>query len=1273
MTLPRDDAGHLAAGPRIAGILTLAVAYFLGARLGVRLAFPTSPGLAAIWPASGIALAALLLVGSELWPGIWLGAFVTQLVLRLAAATHPPLMILVPATVLTAGGSAAESLVGAWLVRRWLTRPSPLERVADVLRLLLLAGAAAALISPTIGVLTLLVIGLVGASAAPQVWMMWWLGDTAGIMVVAPALLAWFRPRDSRAGGGAELALFALLFGTSATLIFLNWGGVAGGHSYPYPLFLFALWVALRFGNREATLLNLLVGAFAVSGTVIGRGPFASEDPHTGLLLLQGFLSVIALSTLVLNASVAEQRAADLTLRHAYDDLEQRVAERNRELTAANRQMTREILDRQRAESALRESEARLKAAVDNVPFDFWICDRDSHYIYQNSVSLRLAGDILGKRPDDVAVPDAVRARWRENYERAFSGEVVRWDGVYDHRGSIEYRREALAPIQLDGETIGVVGMGMDVTAERVAQARLLESEERFRLLAEQSHDLICIHEPDGRYLYVSPSSERLLGYRPEELIGRDPYEFFHPMDHDRIRSEAHERNLRGERRTRVAYRFRRKGGEYTWLDTLTSVVRDDTGRVLRLQTFSRDISEQHRIEEALQTIAAGTASSATSDFFRTLVRHLADAVGARVALITELVEGGGPAAPQRVRSLALWLGHDFGDNIEYDVAGTACETVLTGEARFYPSGLSRLFTEPPPLSGLQLESYLGTPLLDAGRRPLGVLAVLHDAPMEASDAARATMSIFAARAAAELERARAERELSEREELYRLLFESELNAVLLLDLGTRTIVEANDAFFRLYGYSRDELPSLTPAVMSAEPEKTMEAIDRVAREGRVIVDERLHRKKDGTVFPVELYTRTLTWRGRPFSVGVIRDLTERRRAEEDRKRLEAQILQAQKLESLGVLAGGIAHDFNNLLVGILGNAGLALLELAPDSPARESIQEIEAASVRAADLTRQMLAYAGKGRFVLERIDVSLLVREMVKLLRSVISKKASLSLQLADKLPTVEADATQIRQIVMNLITNASDAIGDREGTISVSTGVMHADRGYLASAYLHEELPVGDYVWLEVADTGIGMDADMQTRIFDPFFSTKFTGRGLGLAAVLGIVRGHGGTIHVRSETARGSAFRVLLPFEATGAGAAPEVAPAEAGAVDWRGHGTVLLVDDEPGVLRAASRMLEHGGLSVLTAADGREAVDLFARRSDLIDVVVLDLTMPRMGGEEALRELRKLRADVRVVLSSGFSEEEVEERFAGAGVVGFVQKPYRPSSLLAMVRHALEPK
>jgi len=402
------------------------------------------------------------------------------------------------------------------------------------------------------------------------------------------------------------------------------------------------------------------------------------------------------------------------------------------------------------------------------------------------------------------------------------------------------------------------------------------------------------------------------------------------------------------------------------------------------------------------------------------------------------------------------------------------------------------------------------------------------------------------------------------------------------------------------------------------------------------------------------------------FVSGNIAMAIERKLAEEERERLEAQVRHAQKLESLGVLAGGIAHDFNNLLTGVLGNIELGLLQVEEGSSAARSFTEARVSAERAADLSRQMLAYSGKGNFVIEAVDVNALVSEIGNLLEVSVSKNVALSYDLHGGLPPVVADVTQLHQVLLNLVTNASDSIGDEGGVVTLRTGIRDCDRAYLSETYLDDHLAEGDYLFIEVSDTGCGMDPETMQRIFDPFFSTKFTGRGLGLASALGIVRGHSGAIKVASGEGSGTTFTVLLPVGNCVSAMRPE---KEVEAASNEGVGIVLLVDDEDAVRDIGMRLLEQAGFAVVGAADGCEAVDYYREHCDDVSCVLLDLTMPRMGGEETFQELRKIREDVRVVLSSGFSEQEVVGRFAEGGICGFVQKPYRFEKLVAEVEAA----
>ncbi|MDP2875384.1 MAG: PAS domain S-box protein, partial [Holophaga sp.] len=394
---------------------------------------------------------------------------------------------------------------------------------------------------------------------------------------------------------------------------------------------------------------------------------------------------------------------------------------------------------------------------------------------------------------------------------------------------------------------------------------------------------------------------------------------------------------------------------------------------------------------------------------------------------------------------------------------------------------------------------------------------------------------------------------------------------------------------------------------------------------------------------------------------GVFQDITERRQAEDV-------LRQTQKLESLGVLAGGIAHDFNNLLTAILGNLNLAQTRIPENSEIHPFLQNAENTVLRAADLTKQMLAYSGKGHFVVTVHNLNLVVQEMTRLLQVSIPKKTVLRFQFTQDVLSIEADAAQIHQVVMNLVTNASEAIGQEKGAITLATHLEVLQKGEIPSAIPGETLPPGTYAVLEIADTGCGMGPKMIERIFDPFFSTKASGRGLGLSATLGILRGHKAGIRIQSRESEGSTITLYFPMVQETSQVqetAKEKIPAEF-------TGKALVVDDEPMVLEFTSQALETMKFHVTQAHDGLEAVEIFTKSPNFFDLVILDLTMPRMDGREALREIRRLRPNTPVILSSGYSDHEFLKDAASEKDFLFLQKPYQLKDLKQAVRNLLQP-
>ncbi len=478
-------------------------------------------------------------------------------------------------------------------------------------------------------------------------------------------------------------------------------------------------------------------------------------------------------------------------------------------------------------------------------------------------------------------------------------------------------------------------------------------------------------------------------------------------------------------------------------------------------------------------------------------------------------------------------------------------------------------------------------------------------------------------------------------------------------------ITYVNDKFCAISKFSREELLGQDHRIINSgyHPRAFMTQLWKTILAGHVWKGEIRNRAKDGSTYWVDTtIVPFLGEDGRPSQFVAIRaDITQRKEAEEA-------LRQSQKLESLGVLAGGIAHDFNNLLTTILGNANLGGMHLPPESPALPYLHQIEQATLRAADLTRQLLAYAGKGRLQVIEVDLNRLVMEMTQLLTVSISKKAAVRYDLAPDLPRISADPSQMQQLVMNLVTNASEAIGEEvSGLITVRTGVQAVDEATNVGLLPALPLPPGSYVTLEVSDTGCGMTQEVRDRIFDPFYTTKFTGRGLGLSAMLGILRGHHGSLKVYSEPGRGSVFKLFFPAQALGAGErqVPRVG------IGWRGRGVLLVVDDEASARAVARGLAEACGFQVLEATDGQEALGLFELRHGELTAVLMDLTMPHMDGRRAFLRMHEINPRVPVVMTSGYSEEDVVTDFLGRGLAGFLAKPYQSCQFMAVLRQAIE--
>ena len=509
-------------------------------------------------------------------------------------------------------------------------------------------------------------------------------------------------------------------------------------------------------------------------------------------------------------------------------------------------------------------------------------------------------------------------------------------------------------------------------------------------------------------------------------------------------------------------------------------------------------------------------------------------------------------------------------------------------------------------------------------------------------------------------EQKRYEDALQRSEQQYRRLFELANDAIIVTDFDEGVVLDVNRRACEMYGLSREEFigrPAAPFAPSNGTGPSSEAGLTDLRRHGE---HEAEHQRSDGSPITVLINSSVIDFDGRRALLSINRDITEH-------KRSEAALRHAQKMESLGVLAGGIAHDFNNLLQAIMGQSALALQKMESAHEAFAHISKAEKAATRAAELTQQLLAYSGRGRLQVRRLQMNDLLQENLHLLEVSIPKSVRLEFVRGADLWDVEADAGQMQQLAMNLIINAGEAVGASVGRIAVRTGmvrVKEGDRAWPSKA--GDNLQPGSYVVMEVEDNGCGMSSETMEKIFDPFFTTKFTGRGLGLAAVLGIVRGHKGGLQVESVEGAGTTFRVALPGTPPVLAGGDSAKPQSTGSI----QGTVLVIDDEAIVREVVRDILASEGVRILEAPDGRSGVETFLRHRNDIDLVLLDLSMPGISGEETLRLLRKEAPDVRVVLSSGYSETEAMEHLSGSAVAGFLQKPYRGDVLLGLLKQLL---
>jgi PAS domain S-box-containing protein len=794
----------------------------------------------------------------------------------------------------------------------------------------------------------------------------------------------------------------------------------------------------------------------------------------------------------------------------------------------------------------------------------------------------------------------------------------------------------------LPNDELGELGRAFNAAAEQIARRQaaqelaeqdLRASESRFRLLAEHISDAIFLHSADAKIIDVNPAACRSLGYTREELLelsitdivaGVSPEEF-----HERLRRTEHSPTGLSE----LASRHRRKDGTEFPVEVHVVPLRTHDG--LQFLASVRDVSLRKQAEDKM------------TKFFRlsTDMMCVADAEGHFRELSPAFEQVLGWSREELLAYPYLDLVHP--DDREQTIKEARRVFDGDGEVNFE----NRYRCKDGSYKWLQWRPFRE---IDEGM----IYAIARD--------------------------------VTESHRMTRLMQETSHAASVggwELDFLSGELFWTDETY-RLHDTSPQEY---TPTIETA--------IEFYAPESQPVIRAAVERaQRDGEPWSLELELITAKHRriwahamgrveregGRAVrAYGAFQDITARKQAEEERQKLDAQIREMQRVESIGIFAGGVAHDFNNVLTSVLGFTRLALTEAEESDSLRSHLEQIERSALHAADLCKQLLAYAGKGRFVIETLKLSQLVRDTSGLIESIIDKRAQLTLELAHHLPWVEGDATQLRQVVMNLVINASDALSGHPGVITVKTYERYIEEAWLAETAVRNELMPGPYVLLEVTDNGVGMDEETRAKIFDPFFTTKFTGRGLGLAAALGIVRSHGGAIRVTSSPGKGTTFGIIFPIspddedeedekeKESGTSKSPPAAH-ELDAPDLPGtcvasaeNPAILVIDDDEAVRAIARTSLERGGYRVLVAPSGEAGLALFAAQRDEIVAVLADATMPGMGGLAVLRRIRAEAPQLPLLLMSGYTEDAYREA-ADLRLAGFVSKPFRINELAAQI-------
>ncbi|MBI5843891.1 MAG: PAS domain S-box protein [Deltaproteobacteria bacterium] len=978
-----------------------------------------------------------------------------------------------------------------------------------------------------------------------------------------------------------------------------------------------------------------------------------------------------------------------------------------------------DITQYKQAVGALKESEDRLRLLVKNSSDILVIIDSDGTQRYVSPSAERITGfaasELMGKSLAEIIHPDdmeKISNAWNEAVEHPEKLVTVQYRHIHKTRGWVHL--EAVGQnFEAEPSVGGFVANVRDITERMRTEEELRARSQEMKVITDNMRDTVWLMDLDFRTTWISPSVIRTRGYTLAELAGMPLERHLTPdslakitaliaehMTPERLNDPSADITVCAE------LEFYRKDGSTFWADTVTNVLRDSHGRPSSILGVSRDITERKLVEEALEKRMVALVRPLDSpegiafeDMFNLKdIQRLQDefAYATGVASIITHTDGRPITAPSNfcrlcsdiIRKTEKGLANCYHSDA---VIGRAClegptiQPCLSGGLWDAGAGIT--------VGGRHIANWLigqvrdetqSTEKMRAYARKIGVdeetmvEAFLEVPAMNRDQFEKVSQALFTL--ASQLssiayqnvqqarfieDRNKALAALQKSEQKHRILFDSAADAIFIHDLFLRMLA-VNPAASKMLGYTHDELMAMDVGRIDS-PEQAQYVPQRIA----MLIEhghhsfESVHVRKDGSTIPIEANAQMITWDGQSVVMSICRDMTERKRAGEERQKLQEQLNQAQKMESVGRLAGGVAHDFNNMLGGILGYTEMALEQVDPAHPIHGDLLQIKKATERSAELTRQLLGFARQQTVAPRMLDLNETVEGMLKMLRRIIGEDIDLAWLPGKNLGTVKIDPAQIDQLLANLCINAKDAMG-ASGKVTIETDNAVFDETYCAG---HAGSVPGDYVMLAVSDNGCGMDRETAAKIFEPFFTTKEVGKGtgLGLATVYGIVKQNDGYINVYSEPGHGSTFRIYLPrHEAK----AEHPAGTDAAKPSSPGHETILVVEDEPIILESTTKMLKRQGYRVLAASTPVEAIRIARENHGEIHLLMTDVVMPEMNGRDLAKNLLSLYPKMKRLFMSGYTANVIAHHGVLEEGMHFLQKPFNPKGLYEKVREAL---